>query len=145
MRNKLHAKDVLYVGLGFFARAGNFHAAAFATASGVNLGFHHDARSAFGKQCAGHRGSFFRSIGHFAPGNGNSVFCQDFLRLVLVYFHVILRAAQSAVVGGFGARPGKSPGRRDRASGREILSCCTLERQTGGLRSAQLPWLLWVC
>ena len=52
--DQLHAENVLDVQFCVFAGAGNFDAAAFAAASGVNLRLDHDARGAFGKQFAGH-------------------------------------------------------------------------------------------
>jgi hypothetical protein len=72
--------------LGILAGAGHFDAAAFAAASGVNLRLDDDAACALGKQFAGHRGCFFERVGHFAPGHGNAVFCQDFFCLILVNF-----------------------------------------------------------
>jgi len=87
--DELHAEDVLDVQVGVFAVAGDFDAAAFAAASGVNLRLDDDARGALGKQFAGYSRGFFRRVGHFAPGHGNAVFCQDFLCLILVNFHVL--------------------------------------------------------
>jgi len=85
--NKRHAENVLDVLVGVFAVAGYFDATALAAASSVNLRLDDDARSALGKQLAGYRRGFFRRVGHFAPGHGNAVFCQDFLCLILVNFH----------------------------------------------------------
>ena len=94
-----HAENVLGVQLGVLAGAGHFHAAALAAASGVNLRLDHDAGSALGKQFAGHRRGFFQRVGHFAPGHGNAVLCQDFFCLILVNFHLGLEPPSPLLVG----------------------------------------------
>jgi hypothetical protein len=86
-RDQRHAENVFGVEFGLLARVGQLDAAALAAASGVNLRLDDDARGALGKELAGHCIGLFESVGHFAPGHGYAVLCQDFLRLILVNLH----------------------------------------------------------
>ena len=99
--DKLHAEDVFSVLLGVFARTGHLYAPAFAAAAGMNLRFDDDARGALGKEFAGHVVGFFEGIGHFAPGDGNAVLCQDLFRLILVNFQRLFLITVPAYHAGF--------------------------------------------
>ncbi len=99
MRDELHAEDVLGMQFGVFAGSGHFYAAAFAAASSMNLRLDHNAVCTLGKELAGYSRGFFQGVGHFAPGHGNTVFGQDFFRLILVNLHVFWDRPASAVVG----------------------------------------------
>ncbi len=135
VRHQLHAKNVLDVQLGVFARAGYLHSPAFAASAGMNLRFHHHATRAFGKQFAGHRRRFFRRIGHFAPGHGHAVSRQDFLCLIFVNFHNWSGPTRPLRLESSGLCP-KSTRSRDHDSGNPIVSCGPKAGQTGrGSRS----------
>ena len=53
MRNQIHAEHLGGKFSGFFRRLGNFHAAAFAAAAGMNLRFHYDAGRAILEKAPG--------------------------------------------------------------------------------------------
>ena len=65
--DELHAQNLLGDLLNLFATLGQFHAAAFAPASGVDLGFHHKPFGAgFGVQFAGGFHGRLGRVGHDA-------------------------------------------------------------------------------
>ena len=87
VRDQLHAKDLLGVFLGIRQGFGYLDAAAFSSATGVDLGFDHDPLSAAGKQPFSHIHGFFQRICHLTLGNRYAVPLQDVFRLILVNFH----------------------------------------------------------
>ncbi len=87
VRHQLHAQNVLGVQFGVFAVARHLHAAALAAPSGVNLRLDHDARSALGKQLAGHVEASSSVLATSPLGTATPYLRQDFFCLILVDLH----------------------------------------------------------
>ena len=128
MRHQRHAEDVFGESVSLLARPGHFHAAAFSAASGMNLGFDDDARGALGKQFACHHAGFLQRVGHFAPGHGYAVFCQDFFCLIFMNLQGRNRPVRWSK--GFGPGPVNCRAIGRRASGTGIVSGPPEKRQT---------------
>ena len=85
--HQLHAEHVRRQLARLFDGLGDLHTAALAAATGVDLRFHHNSGSAFGKQFFGDGFSFFAAAGYLAAGDRYAILRQDRFCLVFVYFH----------------------------------------------------------
>ena len=68
-------------------RLGYLHPAAFATASGVNLGFDYNSAHPGAEQVLRRRFRLFACFGRFARRHCNTILLQDFFSLVFMNFH----------------------------------------------------------
>ena len=87
MSDELHAEDGFGCGFGIGKRLGDLHAAALATAAGVNLRLDDDGGVAGGEERLGGGIGLLKRGGHFAAGDGHVVLAQDLFGLVLVNLH----------------------------------------------------------
>jgi hypothetical protein len=84
VRDQLHTQDLLGEFFDLFQRFRNFHAAAFTTATGVDLCFHNPDRAAQGFRSFN---CFFNGHARNTARNRHSVFSEDFFALILMDFH----------------------------------------------------------
>ena len=82
----LHAQNLAGQVFDLIDRLGDFHPTAFATTTGMNLGFHHPNRAA--ELLRGFHRLLHRE-GRDAPGNWHTELTQDLLALVLVNLHEV--------------------------------------------------------